>query len=34
MEKISWNDHVKSEEVLHRIKEERNIIHTVKKKEG
>jgi hypothetical protein len=30
MEKISWTDRVRNEEVLHRVKEERNIIHTVK----
>ena len=29
MEKISWTDRVKSE-VLHRVKEKRNILHTVK----
>ena len=29
MEKISWTDRVRNE-VLHRVKEERNIIHTVK----
>jgi hypothetical protein len=34
MEKISWIDHVENEKVLHRIKEERNILPTVKKKEG
>jgi hypothetical protein len=28
---ISWTDHVRSEEVLHsRVKEERNLLHTVK----
>jgi hypothetical protein len=26
MEKISWTDRVKNEEVLHRVKEERNNI--------
>jgi len=30
MEKISWTDHVKNEEVLHRVKGKRNILHTVK----
>jgi hypothetical protein len=30
MEKISWTDRVRNEEVLHRVKEEGNIIHTVK----
>jgi len=35
MEKISWTDHVRNEEVLHGVKEERNIIETVKgRKEG
>jgi hypothetical protein len=31
---ISWTDHVKNTEILHRVKEERNILHAVKKKEG
>jgi hypothetical protein len=30
MEKISWTDRVRNEEVLHRVKEERNILHTIK----
>jgi hypothetical protein len=30
MEKISWTDLVTNEEVLHRVKEERNIVHTIK----
>ena len=30
MGKISWTDHVRNAEVLRRVKEERNIIHTVK----
>jgi len=34
MEKISWTDGVRNEEVLLRVKEERNILHTVKEKEG
>ena len=34
MEKISWTDRVRNEEVLLRDKEERNILHTVKRKEG
>jgi len=29
MEKINWTDHVKNE-VLYRVKEERNILHTIK----
>jgi hypothetical protein len=31
MEKITWTDHVRNEEVLHKVKEERNIPHTVKR---
>ena len=34
MEKISGTDRVKSEEVLHEINEERNILHELKKKES
>ena len=30
MESISRTDRVKNEEVLHRIKEERNVLHTIK----
>jgi len=33
MEKISWVDHVKNDEVLHRVKE-RNILHTVKRRKA
>jgi hypothetical protein len=29
MQKISWTDHVNNEAVLHRAKEERNILHTI-----
>jgi hypothetical protein len=29
MEKISWTDRVRNEEVLHGIKEERTIVHAV-----
>jgi hypothetical protein len=29
MEKISWTDHVRSEEVLLRVKEQRNILHEI-----
>jgi hypothetical protein len=28
MEKISWTDRVRNEEVLHGVKEDRNILHT------
>jgi hypothetical protein len=31
MEKISWTDRVRNEEVLHRVKDKRNIVHTVKR---
>jgi hypothetical protein len=34
MEKISWTDCVRYKEVLHRVKEERNILHTVKSKKA
>jgi hypothetical protein len=30
MENNSWSDHVKNEEVLHRVKEDRNIFNTIK----
>jgi hypothetical protein len=32
MEKISWADRVSNEEVLHRVKEERNILHAIKRR--
>ena len=32
MEKISWTDRVRNEKVLHRVKEERNIINTIKRR--
>jgi len=31
MEKISWTDHVRSEEVLLRVKGQRNILHEISK---
>ena len=34
VEKISWADIVKNEKVLHTVKEERNIVHVIKTKEG
>jgi hypothetical protein len=34
MEKISWTDRVRNEEVLHRVKVERNIVHTIKRREA
>jgi hypothetical protein len=30
MEKLKWTDCVRNEEVLHRVKEERNILPTIK----
>ena len=33
MEKISWTDHVRKEDVLQRVKEQRNILYN-KKNEG
>jgi len=30
--KISWTDRVRNVEVLHWIKEDRNILHTIKRK--
>jgi hypothetical protein len=32
MEKISWTE--RNEEVLHRVKEERNIVHTIQRKKA
>jgi hypothetical protein len=32
MEKNSWTDRVRNGEVLHRVNEERNILHTVKRR--
>jgi hypothetical protein len=34
MEKISWTDRVRNKEVLHRVKEERNIVHTIKRRKA
>ena len=31
MEKITWTDRVGNEEVLHRVKAERNILHEIKR---
>ena len=33
MEEISWTDHV-GKEILHRVKEERDIVQTIKRREG
>jgi hypothetical protein len=32
LKKISWTDRVRNEEVLHRVKEDRNILHTIKRR--
>jgi hypothetical protein len=32
MEKISWSDRVRNEEVLQKVKEERNILHTTNRR--
>ena len=32
MEKISWTDNVRNEEVLHRVKEEGNILHRIRRR--
>jgi hypothetical protein len=34
MEKISWTDHVSNEEVLLRVKEQRNILHEIRKRKA
>jgi len=34
MEKISWADHVRNEEVLLRVKEQRNILHEIGKRKA
>jgi hypothetical protein len=32
MEKISWADHVRNKEVLFRVKEQRNVLHEIRKR--
>jgi len=34
MEKISWTDHVRNEEVLLRVKEQRDILHEISKRKS
>jgi hypothetical protein len=34
MEKISWTDHVRNEEVLVRVNEQRNILHEIRKRKA
>jgi hypothetical protein len=33
LENISWNDRVRNKELLHTVKEERNVLHVIKKEE-
>jgi hypothetical protein len=34
MEKISWTDHVRNYEVLHRVKEQMYILHEIRKRKA
>jgi len=34
MEKISWTDHMRNEDVLLRVKEQRNILHEIRKRKA
>ena len=34
MEKFSWTDHVRNEEVLLRVNEQRNILHDIRKRKA
>jgi hypothetical protein len=34
MEKISWTDHVRNEEVLLRVNEQRNVLHEINKRKA
>jgi len=34
MEKISWTDQVRNEEVLFRVNEQRNILHEIRKRKA
>jgi len=34
MEKISWTDHVRNEDVLLIVKEQRNILHKIRKRKA
>ena len=34
MEKICWTDHVRNEEVLLRVNEQRNILHEIRKRKA
>jgi hypothetical protein len=34
MDKISWSNHVRNEEVLLRVKEQRNVLHEIRKRKA
>jgi hypothetical protein len=34
MEKIIWTDYVRNQEILHRVKEKRNILRTIKRRKA
>jgi len=34
MKKTSFTDNEKNKEILHRVKEDKNILHTIKRKKG
>ena len=34
MEKISWTDHVRNEDMLLRVNEQRNILHDIRKRKA
>jgi hypothetical protein len=34
MDKISWTDHVRKEQVLFRVSEQRNILHEIRKRKA
>jgi hypothetical protein len=34
MEKVSWTDHVRNEELLLRVNEQRNILHEIRKRKA
>jgi hypothetical protein len=34
MEKISWTDRINNEAMLHRVKEEMNIFHTIRRRKA
>ena len=34
MEKVNWTDHVRNEEVLLKVKEQRNILHEIRKRKA